>query len=260
MVLILLMAWQFTYAQKYKIKEKKGKSALFYDGDNITGYVYDDIKRNISGKRKVKAESGWGLIRQTGELLIPCQYDTLISIGKERYIVAAEGKYGVVSEVDEEVLEKKYDKIDHYTDEECLAKLDGQWTLIKGEEVSTDWQSFVFVRPDQPALYGSCSPSEIKKGKKDKACSQLKMLEFVYGNIRYPALARKSGVEGTCVIRFIIDKSGDLRDFEITRDIGAGCGEEALRIIKKMGKWTPAQENGINVSMVFNFPIKFKLQ
>ena len=258
--LALLMGFQFCYAQKLKVKEKKDKAALFYGSKNITGYIYDEIKRDERGRHLVQNEKGWGLIRSSGESLIPCQYDTLISLRGEGYIVKEVDKYGVVSELDEVLLEKKYDKIDHYRDGDYLAKLDGVWTMKKEEEVRTDWQNFIFVRPEHPPLHATCSPSELKEGKTDEDCSQKKMLMKVYGSIKYPAVARNNGVEGTCVIRFIVDKDGQASNFEIVRDIGAGCGEESLRVTKLLQNWTPAQEGGFNVATEYNFPIKFKLQ
>jgi protein TonB len=254
------MACQLTYSQSYKVKEKKDKAALFYGSKNITGYVYDEIKREEQGRHLVKNEKGWGLIRSSGESLIPCRYDTLISMLGEGYKVMEGEKYGVVSEVDEVLLEIKYEKVDHYRDGEYLAKVDGVWTMKKGNEMRTDWQKFVFVRPEQPPLYATCSPNQLKEGKTDEDCSQKKMLMKVYGSIKYPAVARESGVQGTCLIRFLIDKNGKAQNFEIVRDIGAGCGQESLRVAKLLQNWTPAQEGGINVATEYNLPIKFKLQ
>ncbi len=258
--LALLMGFQFCYAQKLKVKEKKDKAALFYGSKNITGYIYDEIKREEQGRYLVQNEKGWGLIRSSGESLIRCRYDTLISLWGEGYIVMEEDKYGVVSEIDEVLLEIKYDKVDHYRDGEYLVKMDGVWTMKKEGELRTDWQNFTFVRPEQPPLYATCTPSELKEGKTDEDCSNKKMAIRTYGSIKYPAIARENGVEGTCVIRFVIDKNGKASNFEIVRDIGAGCGEESLRAAKLLQNWTPAQEGGVNVATEYNLPIKFKLQ
>ena len=58
-----------------------------------------------------------------------------------------------------------------------------------------------------------------------KACADKKMLEFIYKNIKYPAIARENGVEGTCVVRFVVDSDGSISSPEVVRDIGAGCGD-----------------------------------
>ena len=91
-------------------------------------------------------------------------------------------------------------------------------------------------------------------------CAQKAMLEFIYVNIKYPKIARENGVEGTVVIRFIIDKDGVIKDAEILREIGAGCGEEAKRVIEMMPNWVPGEQFGKPVPVYFNLPIKFGLE
>ncbi|MGK0365057.1 MAG: protein TonB, partial [Saprospiraceae bacterium] len=53
---------------------------------------------------------------------------------------------------------------------------------------------------------------------------------------------------------------GNTEEEEIMRDIGAGCGEEALRVVKMMRKWVPGLMNGKPVSTHCNIPIKFSLR
>lgn len=97
-----------------------------------------------------------------------------------------------------------------------------------------------------------------------KACADKKMLEFIYKNIKYPAIARENGVEGTAVITFVVEKDGSVKDARIVRDIGAQCGQEALRVVNMMNesnlKWTPGKQRGRSVRVQFNLPVRFKLE
>lgn len=93
-----------------------------------------------------------------------------------------------------------------------------------------------------------------------KACAQNEMLQFIYKQIKYPAIARENDVQGTVVIRFVVSKTGDIENAEILRDIGAGCGAEALRVVNKMPKWKPGRQGGRNVPVYFNLPIRFVLE
>ena len=97
-----------------------------------------------------------------------------------------------------------------------------------------------------------------------KQCADKKMLEFIYKNIKYPAIARENGVEGTCVIQFVVEKDGSVTDARVVRDIGAQCGDEALRVVNLMNsqgiKWTPGKQRGRPVRVQFNLPVKFKLE
>lgn len=86
------------------------------------------------------------------------------------------------------------------------------------------------------------------------------MMKFISRNIQYPAIAKENNIEGRVVIGFVIDKNGFIRDPEIKRDIGAKCGEEALRVVRNMPQWTPGYQKGEAVNVHFNLPVRFKLE
>ncbi len=93
-----------------------------------------------------------------------------------------------------------------------------------------------------------------------KTCVDQKLLEFIYSNIKYPVLARDNGVQGLVVVNFVVEKDGSITDIQVVRDIGAGCGEEAVRIVKMMPKWNPGKQRGRPVRVRFTLPIRFKLE
>ena len=49
---------------------------------------------------------------------------------------------------------------------------------------------------------------------------------------------------GTCVVRFIVDKTGTVSDVQATTMKGTKLAEIAVNAIRKGPKWTPAQQNG----------------
>ncbi len=95
-------------------------------------------------------------------------------------------------------------------------------------------------------------------------CANKKLLEFIYANIEYPAIARENNIEGTVVVRFVVDKDGKVNDAQVVREIGGGCGEEALRVVKKMNempaRWSPGKQRGRPVKVYFTLPVKFILK
>ncbi len=97
-----------------------------------------------------------------------------------------------------------------------------------------------------------------------KACADKKMLEYIYKNIRYPAMARENGVQGQVVVSFVVNKDGSVTDAKILRDKGAGLGEEALRIVRSFNslpqKWTPGKQRGKPVKVQYNLPVRFRLE
>ena len=82
---------------------------------------------------------------------------------------------------------------------------------------------------------------------------------FVARNINYPAEAKAQKIEGRVFVTFVVEKDGTLSNLKILRDIGAGCGEEVLRVLRKMPKWTPGKHRGKNVRVQFNLPVSFTL-
>jgi protein TonB len=95
-------------------------------------------------------------------------------------------------------------------------------------------------------------------------CAQAKLLEYIYKNVKYPAIARENGIQGRVVVQFVVEKDGKITDATVVRDIGAGCGEEALRVVNSMNgmntRWTPGKQRGQPVRVQFTLPVSFKLQ
>jgi len=96
-----------------------------------------------------------------------------------------------------------------------------------------------------------------------KRCSDSELAQFLYRHLKYPAIARENGIEGTCVIRFTIERNGRITDARIIRDIGAGCGNESLRVVNLMNEkgleWMPGKQRNNPVRVQFTLPVKFKL-
>jgi len=80
---------------------------------------------------------------------------------------------------------------------------------------------------------------------------------FIKKNLKYPAIAIEHQTQGRVMVRFIVEKSGRLSHVTIARDIGDGCGEEAVRLVKKCRKWNPGRINNIPVRTQFSIGVKF---
>ena len=85
------------------------------------------------------------------------------------------------------------------------------------------------------------------------------MRKFLRDNIRYPMMARESGITGTVYVTFIVSTSGQISDVKLLRGIGGGCDEEAVRVVKTMPRWIAGRQTGKPVPVQFNLPIKFSL-
>jgi protein TonB len=85
-------------------------------------------------------------------------------------------------------------------------------------------------------------------------------VEFLSVNIKYPQMAKETGVMGKVYVNFVIDENGYVVESKLIRGIGGGCDEEAMRVIRSMPKWKSGKQNGIPVRVQFSLPIEFTLR
>jgi len=105
---------------------------------------------------------------------------------------------------------------------------------------------------EKPVIYVDVMP--IFKGGEEE------MYLWLGENIRYPQVAKESGIQGTVVVTFVVEKDGSITSIQILRDIGGGCGDEAIRVVQKMPKWKEGRQSNVPVRVQFNLPIKFTLE
>jgi periplasmic protein TonB len=83
---------------------------------------------------------------------------------------------------------------------------------------------------------------------------------FLGENIKYPQMAKESGIQGRVFVTFVVERDGRVTDVRVLRGIGGGCDEEAIRVVQSMPKWTPGKQRGKSVRVQYNLPVKFTLQ
>ena len=91
-------------------------------------------------------------------------------------------------------------------------------------------------------------------------CGMSELMKYFQKNLKYPALAKESGIQGIVFVTFVVEKDGSVTDVRVLRGIGGGCDEEAIRVVENMPNWIPGRQRNIPVRVSFNLPVKFKLQ
>ena len=86
------------------------------------------------------------------------------------------------------------------------------------------------------------------------------MYKYLASNIKYPQLAREQSITGRVYVTFVVEKDGSVSGVKVLRDIGGGCGAEAVRVVKAMPKWTPGKQRGKAVRVQYNLPVSFTLR
>jgi protein TonB len=115
--------------------------------------------------------------------------------------------------------------------------------VIKAEEPKEEVEE-IFTIVEEPAAPKGGMPAFYK---------------YVGEKIKYPAQARRMGIEGRVFVEFVIGKDGSISEVRAVKGIGAGCDEEAVRIIQSAPNWTPGKQRGKAVKQRMVLPITFKL-
>ena len=89
---------------------------------------------------------------------------------------------------------------------------------------------------------------------------EAKLMEYVAKNIKYPQIARETGIQGRVFVGFVVEPDGSVSNVKVLRGIGGGCDEEAMRVVKSMPKWKPGKQRGKAVRVSYMLPVNFKLQ
>ncbi len=77
-------------------------------------------------------------------------------------------------------------------------------------------------------------------------------------NLRYPEDARRRDMQGKVGIEFVVETSGSISNLRATEALGAGCDDEAMRLIRSIS-WRPAFKNGKRVRSIMKMDIQFRL-
>ena len=83
---------------------------------------------------------------------------------------------------------------------------------------------------------------------------------FMSKNIKYPSQATRMGIEGRVFIQFVVEKDGSLSNFNLVKGIGAGCDEEAIRVMKLVPNFLPGKQGDVRVPVRMVVPIYFNLR
>lgn len=89
----------------------------------------------------------------------------------------------------------------------------------------------------------------------DVAC-----MKWLSENVKYPAEAVEKGIKGRVIVQFVVTKDGKITDAEVARSVDPLLDAEALRAIRSMPDWEPAQRDGQNIAVKYSLPIAYSLQ
>lgn len=83
------------------------------------------------------------------------------------------------------------------------------------------------------------------------------LMKYIKKNVVYPEKARKDNIRGRVIVQFVVTSTGKIVNAVVKRDLGGGCGEEALRVVGNMPDWKPGKQNGKPVNVYYTLPVPF---
>jgi TonB family protein len=104
------------------------------------------------------------------------------------------------------------------------------------------------------------TPIEVKSGEPNYPSGNNSFYDLLSRRIKMPDAAVQKGVKGYVKLSFTVGLQGNLSDFQVQNSLGFGCDEEAIRVIKSLGNWSPAQKDGQafvskkSISVAFGVP------
>ena len=125
---------------------------------------------------------------------------------------------------------------------------------INGQDIA-DFKEF--VQPEAPVEEEK--PYQAVEQMPQLPGGEAALLKFINEKIKYPIPAQEAGIQGRVVVRFVVSKTGEIKDVTVLRSVESSLDKEAVRVIQMMPKWIPGKQNGNNVAVYFTVPVVFKL-
>ena len=85
------------------------------------------------------------------------------------------------------------------------------------------------------------------------------LYDYFAQQVQYPEAARSEGREGTVLLEFMIDTTGQAHDIRLMQGLSADLNQEAIRLVQEMPRWSPATVNGQPISTKHIMPLSFTL-
>jgi TonB family protein len=76
---------------------------------------------------------------------------------------------------------------------------------------------------------------------------QGEMFKYLANSVIYPEDSRRSNIEGTVYVGFVISKTGEIENVKIKRGVSKLLDKESIRVVKTMPKWEPGKQDGAYV-------------
>lgn len=86
----------------------------------------------------------------------------------------------------------------------------------------------------------------------------VELMKYLNENVKHPKEALEAGIEGRVLLSFIVEPNGTISNVKVTKSLGSGCDEEAVRVIKNMPRWNPGKRHGTPVRVYYTMSVNIQ--
>ena len=125
---------------------------------------------------------------------------------------------------------------------------------VKVEELVESNHLLVQTEDDSDKIYDKVEELPAFPG------GEVALMRFLSDNMKYPKVARESGIQGRVVVQFVVGSDGSIGNAKVIRSIDPYLDKEALRVVGIMPRWKPGMQKGKPVSVQYTMPLMFRLK
>lgn len=82
--------------------------------------------------------------------------------------------------------------------------------------------------------------------------------KYLLKELQYPYEAQEIEARGEVLVEFFVERSGSITGVHVIKSASPELDAEAVRVIRKMPRWTPGSKNGVPMRSQMSIPINFR--
>jgi len=106
----------------------------------------------------------------------------------------------------------------------------------------------------------SCASDQSHTPEEVRTCTEQAIANFVVSNLTYPKKARRKGIEGRVIVKFIVEKDGAVGEVKVVKGVHPMLDNEAQRVVESMPDFRPGMQRGKPVRVSYHLPFNFSLK
>jgi TonB family protein len=134
-----------------------------------------------------------------------------------------------------------------------------KWEPAKNQKAYGPFENIVSIKFELPDKVLPDDVYVMSENMPQYPGGDLELLKFIAGNTNYPDSAKVHNIQGRVIVRFIVDKDGNVVEPEILKGVDPLLDAEALKVVNKLKGFSPGTQGGKPVSVYYMIPISFTL-